>query len=72
MGGYIGNQLGATPKPNKPNYPPGFNTPMDPVGSKGSAQQQLGMNNSVQPMPSFSGFNPATNNPAAYNFYPGR
>lgn len=69
-GGYIGNAMGATPKSNPPNYPPGFNTPMDPVGSKGSAQQQLGMNNSIQPMPSFSGFNPMTNNPAAYNFYP--
>lgn len=70
LGGYIGGQLGATPKPAQPNYPPGFNTPMDPVGSKGSAQQQLGQATSVQPMPSFNGFNPATNYPAAYNFYP--
>lgn len=70
-GGYIGNALGAPPKSNPPNYPPGFNTPMDPIGSHGSAQEQLGMNNSKQPMPSFSGFNPLTNYPASYNFYPG-
>lgn len=70
LGGYIGTQLGAPPTSNAPNYPSGFNTPMPAVGSLGSAQQQLGMTSSVQPRPSFTGYNPATNNPAAYNFYP--
>lgn len=69
-GGYMGNQLGAPPKSNPPNYPPGFNNPMDPVGSKGSAQQQLGMTNSTMPAPNFTGYNPSTNYPASYNFYP--
>lgn len=70
LGGYMGGQLGATPKPVGPNLPPGFNTHAPSVGSLPSAQTQLGMNNSIQPMPSFTGYNPATNNPAAYNFYP--
>lgn len=70
LGGYIGGSLGATPKSNGPKYPDGFNDPMPQVGSLGSAQQQLGMNNSNQPMPQFGGYNPATNNPAAYNFFP--
>lgn len=67
-GGYIGSQLGAPPKSNSPNYPPGFNDPMPAVGSLGSAQQQLGMTNSVQPRPNFTGYNPFSNNPAAFNF----
>ena len=71
LGGYAGAALGATPKSNSPNYPAGFNNPMPPVGSLGSAQQQLGMTNSVQPTPNFTGFNPAVNNPGAFNFYPG-
>lgn len=71
VGSMIGGAIGAPPKSNPPAYPPGFNTPMDPVGSKGSAQQQLGMTNSQQPRPTFTGFNPMTNNPAAYNFFPG-
>lgn len=70
LGGYMGGSLGATPKSNGPAYPPGFNTPMHPVGSQGSAQQQLGQTNSVQPRPNFTGFNPMTNYPAAYNFFP--
>lgn len=70
LGGYVGGQLGAPPKPVQPNYPPGFNTPMTPLGSLHSAQTQLGQNTSKQPMPSFSGFNPMTNYPGAYNFFP--
>lgn len=70
IGGAVGNSIGAPPKPKGPVYPPGFNTPMDPVGSKGSAQDQLGMTNSIQPRPNFTGYNPATNYPAAYNFFP--
>jgi len=70
-GSYLGNSIGAPPKSNSPNYPAGFNSSMPPVGSLGSAQQQLGMTHSAQPTPSFTGYNPATNNPASYNFYPG-
>lgn len=68
LGGYIGGQLGAPPKSNGPNYPAGFNTPMPAPGSLGSAQQLLGQNNSPQPLPTFTNYNPATNSPAAYNF----
>lgn len=67
-GGYMGNKLGAPTAGNSPNYPAGFNDPMPAVGSLGSAQQQLGMTNSMQPTPNFAGYNPAVNNPAAYNF----
>lgn len=69
-GGMAGKMLGAPPKPVGPVYPPGFNTPMNPVGSLGSAQQQLGMTNSQQPAPNFNGYNPATNFPASWNFFP--
>lgn len=68
IGGSIGNSMGAPPTSNSPNYPKGFMDPMPAVGSLGSAQQQLGMNNSAQPRPTFGGYNPAVNNPAAYNF----
>lgn len=71
LGGYMGGALGAPPKSNAPNLPPGFNNSMAPVGSLGSAQQQLGMTNSQQPLPNFTGYNPATNSPLSYNFYPG-
>lgn len=70
LGGYVGGAIGAPPKSNKPAYPPGFNDPMHPVGSQGSAQQQLGMTNSVQPRPNYTGFNPMTNYPGAFNFFP--
>ena len=65
LGSYLGGQLGSTPNPT------GILAHMPAIGSLGSAQQQLGMTNSNQPRPSFAGYNPATNNPAAYNFYPG-
>lgn len=68
LGGYIGSSIGAPPKSNSPNYPAGFNANMPAVGSLGSAQQQLGQTNSVQPTPTFANYNPRTNNPAAYNF----
>lgn len=71
LGGAIGSSIGAPPVSNAPNYPKGFNDPMPAVGSLGSAQKQLGMTNSVQPRPSFTGFDPQTNNPGAFNFYPG-
>lgn len=70
LGGYVGGQLGAPPKSNPPNLPPGFNTPMTPTASLPSAQTLLGQNTSRQPVPNFNGFNPATNSPGAYNFYP--
>lgn len=71
LGGYIGNSIGAPQKSNAPAYPNGFNNSMPSVGSLGSAQQQLGMPNSVQPRPNFTGYNPMTNSPGSFNFFPG-
>lgn len=70
VGGYIGGQLGAPPKPNAPNYPPGFNTPMTPFANLGSPRQMLGQNSNSAVNANFNGYNPATNYPAAYNFFP--
>lgn len=66
-GGYIGNAIGAPQKNVGPQLPPGFNNPLQPAGN---FQQQLGYNNYQGPMPNFNGFNPATNNPGAWNFFP--
>jgi hypothetical protein len=71
VGGYVGGQIGAPPKPTQPNLPPGFNTPMTPVSQLPSAQTQLGQNTSRMPAPNFTGYNPNTNSPAAFNFFPG-
>jgi hypothetical protein len=68
-GSALGSALGAPAKTNV-QYPPGFNTPMTPVSQLPSAQTQLGQNTTVQPQANFTNYNPATNNPAAYNFFP--
>lgn len=70
LGGYIGSQLGAPGKSNPPAYPPGFNTPMHPVNSMGNYQQLLGQPASTATSPNFTNYNPFTNSPGAYNFYP--
>lgn len=70
IGGMIGNAIGAPPQGNPPNYPPGFTTPMTPVSQLPSFQQQLGYNTYNGPQANFNGFNPATNYPASYNFFP--
>lgn len=69
-GGMLGNAIGAPAQGNPPNLPPGFTTGAPSVSSLPSAQTQLGQTNSNQPLPTFQGYNPATNFPAAYNFFP--
>lgn len=55
----------------EPSYPSGFKTPLDAVGSLGSAQQQLGQSNNTSYQPAtFQGYNPNTNYTSAYNFFP--
>lgn len=69
LGGYVGGQLGAPQTPiGQQEANKLLNTPLTPMNQLSSAQQQLGMYNSPQPRPSFTGYNPLTNNPAAYNF----
>jgi len=69
VGSWLGGQLGAPAKPVGPQYPPGFNTPLTPASQLPSFQQQLGYNTYNGPTPNFTGYNPATNNPGAFNFY---
>lgn len=69
-GGMLGNQFGAPPASTGPTYPPGFLNDAPSVSSLPSAQTQLGQTNSQQPAPNFTGYNPNTNFPASYNFYP--
>lgn len=67
-GSAFGNYLGAPPKPYTPPRPSGFNDKMRPVGSLPPWNEQLGQNTYNGPTPNFSGYNPATNYPAAWRF----
>jgi len=69
LGGYLGGKLGAPAKTTGPQLPPGFNNPLQSASSLPSFQQQLGYNTYNGPTPNFSGYNPQTNNPGAWNFY---
>lgn len=68
-GSALGNYLGAPPKPYTAPKPAGFNDRMRPVSELPPWDQQLGMTNYAGPSANFSGFNPATNFPAAWRFY---
>ncbi len=69
VGGALGNAIGAPAKSVGPQLPPGFNTPLTPTSQLPSFQQQLGYNTYKGPTPNFTGYNPQTNNPGAFNFY---
>lgn len=72
MGGMLGASLAgdSSKKSAGPAYPPGFMDKMAPVSELPSWQQMLGQNTYRGPRPNFTDFNPATNFPAAHNFYP--
>jgi hypothetical protein len=68
LGSSIGHQMFAPG--NSATLPAGFNKPYTPPGQNPSAQTQLGYNTTKQPQASFAGYNPLSNNPYAYNFFP--
>lgn len=71
LGAFLaGNMFGNTSSPQGPQLPPGFNTPAPAVGSLPSGQEQLGMTTYKGPLPNFTGYNPQTNSPGSYNFFP--
>ncbi len=69
IGGYFGNQIGKPPAGSQSMVPPGFNNHLTPVGQLPSFQNQLGYNTYNGPTANFSGYNPQTNNPGAFNFF---
>lgn len=69
IGGQVGNYLGAPVKTSAAPRPSGFNDKMRPVGELPPWDQQLGMTNYRGPTANFSGFDPATNYPAAWRFF---
>lgn len=70
LGSAAGNYMGRPGNTANP-YPPGFNTPMTPVGQLPSAQTQLGQNVSKSPPANFTGFNPyQAGMTGGYNFFP--
>lgn len=70
LGAALGSSMFQPTPPSQPVYPPGFTTPMTPTSQLPSYQTLLGENTYNGPTPNFTGYNPATNSPAAFNFYP--
>lgn len=70
IGSYFANQINQQPKnPQVGMTPAGYNTPLKTAGQLPSFQNQLGYNTYNGPTANFNGYNPATNNPGAWNFY---
>lgn len=69
IGGMIGNSINSAN--TNPTQPGGtFQQPYKSADQLPSWQQQIGQNSYNGPKPNFTNYNPATNFPAAYNFYP--
>lgn len=70
-GAYLGDQMfGNQGNANTSHFMQNFNKPYTPPGQLPSAQDQLGQNTYNGPTPNFTNYNPATNYPMAYNFFP--
>lgn len=67
LGSYLGNSMSS---PSTGTQPQGFNTPYKNASQLPNWQTQIGQTNYTGPTPQFTGYNPATNFPAAYNFFP--
>lgn len=73
IGSAIGGNLAQsifTPNATGTSSLPGFNTPYKNASQLPSWQQQLGQNSYNGPRANFTGYNPSSNYPAAFNFFP--
>lgn len=68
-GGFLGAAMDKKPAQG-PQLPNGFNNHYTP--GVGSPRDQLGQTSYTGAVPNFNGYNPATNFPSAFNFYPNR
>lgn len=68
-GSQIGSYLGSPGKPYVAPKPAGFDDKMKQPGDLPPWNQQLGQTTYNGPQANFSGYNPATNYPAAWRFY---
>ena len=70
-GGLLANSMfGGNTSNTSSGLPSNFNKPYTPPSQLPSFAQQLGMTTYNGPQANFTGYNPATNNPMAYNFFP--
>lgn len=71
-GGALGGMLaqGILNPANSSTQPTGFNSPYKPASQLPNWQTQIGQTGYTGPTPQFTGYNPATNYPASYNFFP--
>ncbi len=71
LGAFLaGSMFGDGSGSSGPALPPGFTDHAPSVSSLPSAREQLGMSSYGGPLPQFTGYNPYSLSPAAYNFYP--
>lgn len=67
----LAGSLFPSQKPGQVNgLPANFSTPYTPASQLPSYQQQLGQTGYSGPQAQFTNYNPFTNSPAAYNFFP--
>lgn len=69
IGASLGNSMFGQQSSTTNGLPSNFNKPYTPASQLPSAQNQLGYNTYNGPTANFTGYNPATNNPMAYNFF---
>jgi hypothetical protein len=72
LGSLAGGALSSagTSSMNNPNFQSNFNNPYTPSSQLPSFAQQLGTTTYNGPQANFTGYNPATNNTQAFNFFP--